>query len=168
METSVPGVKFRHQTMKKCVVELIPMLTKHFWMPYTSDIVPKIRRMPILYRRNNSLPKNYRWIAAVSVISNGIEKATGMVFSNNNINNDRRCGFRLSTNGLRLQRSAGDLLSNLSQVWTNTICPKSTVNSDLQIKIVWGKKKQVGPFGVKIISQNAHTPDQPWITVWTS
>ena len=108
--------------LKKCAAELAPVFCKLFTLSYSKGIFPKAwksaRVQPVPKKGKKDLANNYRPISLVSVVSKVMEKAINIeilkYLESNKIISDRQYGFRQ-------QRSTGDLLAYVTNIWNSTL-----------------------------------------------
>ena len=108
--------------LKKCALELTPVLCKLFSLSYKSGIFPSTwksaRVQPVPKKGKKNVASNYRPISIIPIMSKVMEKAINMgilkYLERHSIISDRQYGFRQ-------RRSTGDLLAYVTHLWTSTL-----------------------------------------------
>ena len=108
--------------LKKCAPELAPLLSDLYNVSLSSGKCPSAWKsahvVPVPKKGDHSLPSNYRPIAITSVLCKVFESLISEAImqhcEKHSIINDRQYGFRK-------QRSTGDLLTYVTQLWSSAI-----------------------------------------------
>ncbi|CAH1975825.1 unnamed protein product [Acanthoscelides obtectus] len=108
--------------LKRCAAELAPVLSRLFQISYESGTFPENWKFahvqPIPKKGSKTDPYNYRPIALLSVISKVMERCINRelldYLERHSLISDRQYGFRH-------QRSTGDLLAYVTQLWSKLI-----------------------------------------------
>lgn len=108
--------------LKECSPELAPLLCRLFKLSYEQKTFPNIwkvaRVQPIPKKGKKCMPRNYRPISLLPILSKVMETAINLQIvkhlEENNLISDNQYGFRRC-------RSTGDLLTYVTHLWTNAI-----------------------------------------------